>query len=278
MMVQLSIVANDYCPMEGQRMRSHGRSNNSAFTLIELLVVIAIIAILAAILFPVFAQAREKARQASCISNLKQLALAAIMYSGDYDQQNFWFRGRPNTTVLDSPTAPQNIVTPQMMGGNNYNEVMKNTFQPYIKNVQVFYCPSDRYKLQHTFTYPTAPDTGFGSGVQLLTSIQDEANPGTRWRDQMKFDHFYTSYRFTKRISDDPTCPNDDTPPACFFDADFDKLIDGQTFHMSNVNYILWLEEHPVHGGARQYQNAYGRNTAYRDGHAKWMSNNEQKF
>src|ERR1041385_1617240 len=58
----------------------------SAFTLIELLVVIAIIAILAAILFPVFAQAREKARQATCVSNLKQLGTACLMYAQDYDE------------------------------------------------------------------------------------------------------------------------------------------------------------------------------------------------
>src|SRR5436190_4127132 len=59
----------------------------NAFTLIELLVVIAIIAILAAILFPVFAQAREKARQATCISNLKQISMAMIMYVNDYDEK-----------------------------------------------------------------------------------------------------------------------------------------------------------------------------------------------
>ncbi|MHB0912589.1 MAG: prepilin-type N-terminal cleavage/methylation domain-containing protein [Armatimonadota bacterium] len=62
------------------------RKKGSGFTLIELLVVIAIIAILAAILFPVFAKAREKARQASCASNLKQIALAWLMYAQDYDE------------------------------------------------------------------------------------------------------------------------------------------------------------------------------------------------
>src|ERR1051325_8756326 len=61
-------------------------ATGTAFTLIELLVVIAIIAILAAILFPVFAQAREKARQISCLSNLKQIGLAFLMYVQDYDE------------------------------------------------------------------------------------------------------------------------------------------------------------------------------------------------
>jgi len=90
------------------------------FTLIELLVVIAIIAILAAILFPVFARAREKARQASCQSNLKQIALAAIMYSNDYDE--IW--------------APMSMGSPI---GPEWTAVL---LQPYIKNLQIFDCPS----------------------------------------------------------------------------------------------------------------------------------------
>ncbi len=87
-------------------------STNRAFTLIELLVVIAIIAILAAILFPVFAQAKESAKKASCISNVKQISLAWLMYATDYDDRNltnqnwvnagvtyFWWGSRNNTTL-----------------------------------------------------------------------------------------------------------------------------------------------------------------------------------
>src|ERR1700751_5673294 len=89
------------------------------FTLIELLVVIAIIAILAAILFPVFAQAREKARGISCLSNLKQTGLAFAMYVQDYDE----------TTPLQVSPAP----SPNDGTGNSYWYIL---LQPYVKNWQ----------------------------------------------------------------------------------------------------------------------------------------------
>ena len=76
----------------------------SGFTLIELLVVIAIIAILAAILFPVFAQARDKARSAACLSNMKQIATATMMYQQDYDEILF-FRPSSSTQVMRTPLA-----------------------------------------------------------------------------------------------------------------------------------------------------------------------------
>jgi prepilin-type N-terminal cleavage/methylation domain-containing protein/prepilin-type processing-associated H-X9-DG protein len=115
------------------------KSSRRGFTLIELLVVIAIIAILAAILFPVFAQAREKARGASCQSNLKQIVLALKMYSQDYDERMC------SSGNLPAPGDPswnnrrpdgQNIV--RMMGGG-----LSWFLQPYIKNEQIFKCPSD---------------------------------------------------------------------------------------------------------------------------------------
>jgi len=106
----------------------------SAFTLIELLVVIAIIAILAAILFPVFAQAREKARQTSCTSNLKQLSMALRMYSQDYDETLFTSGMLP--TMPATAGDGTNIV--RNMGGGTYYFT-----QPYTKNEQIMKCPSD---------------------------------------------------------------------------------------------------------------------------------------
>ena len=125
--------------------------SRTGFTLIELLVVIAIIAILAAILFPVFARARESARKISCLSNMKQLGLAAKMYIQDYDE-----------SYADSRATYGNFGRSPWPGPNYYgaehicrfaHRVYANdginldgigaTYTPYIKNVQIFRCPSD---------------------------------------------------------------------------------------------------------------------------------------
>lgn len=91
-------------------------NRRAGFTLIELLVVIAIIAILAAILFPVFARAREKARQASCASNLKNLSMAFNMYSSDYDEIMPLWRNKPTFNVSD---LYNNLVDPYVKSGVN---------------------------------------------------------------------------------------------------------------------------------------------------------------
>jgi prepilin-type N-terminal cleavage/methylation domain-containing protein/prepilin-type processing-associated H-X9-DG protein len=111
-----------------------------AFTLIELLVVIAIIAILAAILFPVFARARENARRASCQSNLKQLALSMMMYAQDYDD---------TLTSLGGPTVTTPPADP--LGFNYYSasgvywDSWASRLLPYTKNTQIYLCPSNSW-------------------------------------------------------------------------------------------------------------------------------------
>jgi prepilin-type N-terminal cleavage/methylation domain-containing protein/prepilin-type processing-associated H-X9-DG protein len=100
--------------------------SKQAFTLIELLVVIAIISILAAILFPVFARARENARRSSCMSNLKQIALASAMYVQDYDE-----------TYPKFVLASYANITATNPGG------WAQAFDPYLKSEQIFQCPSE---------------------------------------------------------------------------------------------------------------------------------------
>jgi prepilin-type N-terminal cleavage/methylation domain-containing protein/prepilin-type processing-associated H-X9-DG protein len=114
------------------------KSQRNAFTLIELLVVIAIIAILAAILFPVFAKARESARKTSCLSNIKQISLGFTMYAQDYDET------LPSVPFGDGSCVggcwPWTVWpnTP----GNGWMAAFYTPLQPYIKNTQILQCPS----------------------------------------------------------------------------------------------------------------------------------------
>ena len=122
-------------------MKEITKSTRFAFTLIELLVVIAIIALLAAILFPVFARARENARRASCQSNLKQIGLGFAQYTQDYDERlpNTWV-GLPGENQSGGWVAYSEcgeVGTPAVFVGAT------GALQPYIKSTQIFVCPSD---------------------------------------------------------------------------------------------------------------------------------------
>jgi prepilin-type N-terminal cleavage/methylation domain-containing protein/prepilin-type processing-associated H-X9-DG protein len=123
-----------HCTLSGSQ---HPKGTRSGFTLIELLVVIAIIAILAAILFPVFAQARSKARQAACLSNMKQIGTGLMLYAQDYDET------LPGNSA-DSLAGRGNELgwmMPYNAGDRGSWNIIPRDLQPYVKNLQIFVCP-----------------------------------------------------------------------------------------------------------------------------------------
>lgn len=148
----------------------------SAFTLIELLVVIAIIAILAAILFPVFAQAREKARQAACLSNSKQIGTALLLYVQDYDEQ-----------------FPSGRYDPGNPNSADYGKGWAGQMYAYAKNAQILKCPDDTtaqvsgssltlYPVSYIYNYNVATHAALASlnapsnTIVLAEGFGDQAN------------------------------------------------------------------------------------------------------
>ena len=181
-------------------------NRRTGFTLIELLVVIAIIAILAAILFPVFAKARDKALATSCLSNLKQIGLGMIMYNSDYDE-----------TMI-----PGCIVYPVI--GNYY---WRDLIEPYSKNLQLRSCPAYANKYMGPGTgwtggyginfvsyatgghTPPASNLGWGGWYWTITTVQVDHPGSTIWC----FD--YPGYAVCSTGSDWPTAGDDlDTNPT----------------------------------------------------------------
>jgi len=185
------------------------------FTLIELLVVIEIIAILAAILFPVFAKAREKARQATCVNNEKQIALAVMQYVQDYDETY-----PPGALGPPWVTA---FATWMMWGGGPSNTVIDS----YIKNGNVWYCPDARKAPWWTNSYPQPTYCGsYGYNyiymdTKSLASIASPANT-------------------VMGVENIPTCDRCPPPSAGFLDP----AAGGAEWRHSDGMNIMWADGH----------------------------------
>ena len=209
------------------------------FTLIELLVVIAIISILAAILFPVFARARENARRASCMSNLKQIGLGLMMYVQDYDGQYFgWSYGAPTSSSCPAPSVGCSGYTSFWAPINKPPMTFTSIhwfFEPYIKNSQVFYCPSFSKK-QVGYAYnqilrPGIAEAAIQTPSQMLAFVDDQFNGYNAYAPEASASGSLWRANF---------CKTPNTSPCDVADSFYGRHLDGV-------------------------------NVAFVDGHAKWM-------
>ncbi len=218
------------------------------FTLIELLVVIAIIAILAAILFPVFAKAREKARQTSCLSNIKQIGLGSLMYIQDYDEtlfghiqglRNAW-NGQPaNYPVLNTTLTWADCIL------------------PYVKNSQMFTCPS------HPGTIPELPTV-------VDSKIWTPTNPATPTSHDYYFPYgmnYWATFFYYYSVG---TMANITRPAETIWYTDCDYYVVYPTFY-------LWAYPTNATYGQTGYarlrlRHNGGVNVVFMDGHAKWLN------
>jgi len=162
---------------------NRGVIRRGGFTLIELLVVIAIIAILAAILFPVFARAREAARKATCLSNLKQIALAAIMYAQDYDEVlpvacATGYRCTSHAILPQNSQITGTDAEAAGLGSRDYWQ-LPDLLRPYVKSLELFVCPTlarrgPQFGME-TGVLPSGPAQG------LLKAGNFHDSPGSNW-------------------------------------------------------------------------------------------------
>jgi len=198
------------------------------FTLIELLVVIAIIAILAAILFPVFARAREKARQASCQSNEKQIALAILMYVQDYDEV------LPGTYIYEVP------------GDVNWLFSFGALVYPYVKNAQLYVCPSGGGATGWAGTNALIPKNSYWSPDQSFCALSN------------------ARYALAQLAS----------PADTILFLDTNSTNGGPEFWLGAASTAQDYANY-TSGGANGPRHNEGRNYAFADGHVKWYKDTQ---
>jgi prepilin-type N-terminal cleavage/methylation domain-containing protein/prepilin-type processing-associated H-X9-DG protein len=216
------------------------------FTLIELLVVIAIISILAAILFPVFARARENARRTSCLSNLKQIGLGMMQYTQDYDEMY------PRSLQIDAATPPDNV---RWVAGSYWT--WHQMIQPYLKSYQIFRCPSSNYDVypprymnysanRAMFQYHNTPAVNVAA-IQSTSETYAIVEGG---------DYMLERTRVTG------------TPAGQFYVSGSSKFSTGGCGGISDPSTKPNAGARDDCNEARHFD---GTNVAFADGHAKWL-------
>jgi len=285
------------------KMKHLGRTKKSAFTLIELLVVIAIIAILAAILFPVFAQAREKARAITCISNEKQMGLGIVQYVQDYDE-HFGFAN----IIYNGPSGLQesrwyNQIAPYIKNGNTIAAGSVNA-GTYDGSGGIWHCPD--FPSQQNANYGVNdhlwPQVAFGttqvanslntavlntpaSTIVVLEKGQSQAGlpapNGSSWPWFAAFEGWWTD----KTCSTDPcystaadvpgtfSSGNDYSVTTTWFPADCDDTPSG-TISMSNIAWgSCGLHPRYRHNGTTNALFCDGHVKAFQRGKISWANN-----
>jgi len=237
---------------------SHYKKQQAGFTLIELLVVIAIIAILAAILFPVFAKVREKARQTSCLSNLKQINLALLQYSQDYDETSLPWGSSGNAD------ADQTIS----------EHLWWSELAPYIKSDAVLGCPDDP-SLTNATAWPLV--NGVPTSGSNVTSLIG-AGPDTATT------HYEQGYVFNQDVLLTPAdSGNQDdaggkinevvAPASCIFVLEWNPNDPTpRDVGPGDFAYAMNPANNQVANVAAITRHSGGSNYAFVDGHVKWAA------
>ncbi len=246
------------------------RTASKGFTLIELLVVIAIIAILAAILFPVFAQARSKARQTSCLSNIKQVGTGIMMYAQDYDEVlpgnsvlnvNGISDGRWPAPAVSAHSAgfsePFGWMQPYDGANPGTHRIWARDIQSYIKNLAIFHCPETKPRSSDgtcavgggTCETTDVPNGQGGNGNLLLNGIAaSKPLAAITVPADLIFTHEVRNYNRVAQEKPRGILVNGQVQYTGFANAYYDKL----------------------HSG--------GANLLFCDGHAKWQRRSSIRF